>query len=260
MGAEMGIIPVQNAADLAASPQLRARDFWQPLEHDDLGTRLTYPGPWAVGHGAPPTLRHRAPLIGEHNAEILPALASSAPAAAETAPPPVAPDPKPLAGIKVLDFGWFMTGPVTTRPLADYGATVVTIESVTRPDAIRLVGPHKDGVFGVNRGGDHAQRRTSHLGITLNLRSEEGKAVARRLVAWADIVFDNFGADVMQRMGFGDEDLRAIKPGIIVLTCSGQGRPGRTGRSRAAAPTSSRWPVCITSRASRTSRPKTSAC
>ncbi len=226
MGAGMGIIPVQNAADLAVSPQLLARDFWQPLEHDDLGEQLTYPGPWAVGHGAPPTLRRRAPLIGEHNAEILPALASSAPAAAETAPPPVAPDSKPLAGIKVLDFGWFMTGPVTTRPLADYGATVVTIESVTRPDSIRLVGPHKDGVFGVNRGGDHAQRRTSHLGITLNLRSEEGKAVARRLVAWADIVFDNFGADVMQRMGFGDEDLRAIKPDIIVLTCSGQGETG----------------------------------
>ena len=143
-----------------------------------------------------------------------------------TAPPPAAPDPKPLAGIKVLDFGWFMTGPVTTRPLADYGATVVTIESVTRPDSIRLVGPHKDGVFGVNRGGDHAQRRTSHLGITLNLRSEEGKAVARRLVAWADIVFDNFGANVMDRMGFGDEELRAIKPDIIVLTCSGQGETG----------------------------------
>ena len=231
LGAGMGIVPVQDAADLAASPQLRARDFWQPLEHDDLGARLTYPGPWAVGHGAPPTLRHRAPLIGEHNAEILPALASAAPAAPTpavdaTAPEPAAPDPKPLAGIKVLDFGWFMTGPVTTRPLADYGATVVTIESVTRPDSIRLVGPHKDGVFGINRGGDHVQRRTSHLGITLNLRSEAGKAVARRLVAWADIVFDNFGAGTMQRLGFGDEALRAIKPGIIVLTCSGQGETG----------------------------------
>ena len=223
--AGMGIIPVQDAADLAVSPQLLARDFWQPLAHDDLGEELTYPGPWAVGHGAPPTLRRRAPLIGEHNAEILSALPSPAPANG-TAPPPATPDPKPLAGLKVLDFGWFMTGPVTTRPLADYGATVVTIESVTRPDSIRLVGPHKDGVFGVNRGGDHAQRRTSHLGLTLNLRSEEGKEIARRMVAWADIVFDNFGANVMDRMGFGDDDLRKIKPDIIVLTCSGQGETG----------------------------------
>ena len=219
----LSIIPVQNAADLAASPQLRARQFWQDLEHEYLGSTLTYPGPWAKGVGAPPTLRHRAPRIGEHNDEILSQLAAPVPAATPDLP---APDPKPLAGIKILDFGWFMVGPVTTNVLADYGATIVKIESATRPDSIRLVGPHKDGIFGIDRGGDNAQHRTSEFGIALNLQREEGRDVARRLVAWADIVFDNFAAGAMERIGFGYDAVRAIKPDVIMLSCCGQGQTG----------------------------------
>ena len=143
------VIPVQTAADLAASAQLHARAFWEVLHHDDLGADLTYPGPWAKGTECPPDLRRRAPRIGEHNEEILPALTAPGlpPPAADPSPPaPLRPDPKPLAGLKILDFGWFMVGPVTTRVLADYGATVVKIESSRRPDMQRLVGPHKDGI------------------------------------------------------------------------------------------------------------------
>ena len=205
--------------------RLRARGFWQALPHDELGTDLTYPGPWAQGAGPLPTLRHRAPRIGEHNDTILPAL-SPDPAPRAAAAPIADPDSKPLAGLKVLDFGWLMVGPVTTRVLADYGATVVHVESATRLDTQRLTGPHKDGIFGIDRGGDNAQRRTSHLGVSLNLKTDAGQEIARRLVAWADVVVDNFAGGARQRMGFGYDALRAIKPDIISLSCSGQGGAG----------------------------------
>ena len=227
MDRNLSIIPVQDSADLAKSPQLAARAFWQPLAHDELGTTLTYPGPWAQGTEAPPSLRHRAPRIGEHNEAILTGLAGRpAPVAVSGEAPVLRPDPKPLAGLKILDFGWFMVGPVTTNFLADYGAEIIKIESTTHPDSVRLVGPHKDGVFGIDRGGDHAQHRTSERGMTLNLGTAEGQSIARRLVGWADVVFDNFAAGAMERMGFGDDALRAINPELVVLSCCGQGQTG----------------------------------
>ena len=222
----LSIMPIQNAADIANNAQLRARDFWQPLDHEALETALTYPGPWAKGSEAPPTLRRRAPRIGEHSDEILTAASSASRHDSPAALEEQASDLKPLAGVKVLDFSWFVVGPVTTKPFSDYGADVIRIESSVQPDLIRLAGPHKDGVFGIDRGGDNAQLRTGQRSIALNLSTDGGKALARRLVAWADVVVDNFAAGAIDRMGFGYEALRAISPEIIMLSCCGQGQDG----------------------------------
>ena len=217
--------PVQNAADLAASPQLRARQFWQDLEHEYLGSTLTYPGPWAKGVGAPPTLRHRAPRIGEHNDEIL--LPTRGPRSRRH---PRSTCPRPQAArreSRSSTSAGFMVGPrhhQRSRRLRRHDRQDRI--PPPRPDSIRLVGPHKDGIFGIDRGGDNAQHRTSEFGIALNLQREEGRDVARRLVAWADIVFDNFAAGAMERIGFGYDAVRAIKPDVIMLSCCGQGQTG----------------------------------
>jgi len=64
------LYPVNTAADILDSPQLAARDFWREIEHPELGVTITYPGPFANASGTPLRLSRRAPLIGEHNAEI----------------------------------------------------------------------------------------------------------------------------------------------------------------------------------------------
>ena len=64
------VYPVSTAAELLNSPQLTARGFWVALEHPELGTTITYPGPFAKCSETPPKVTRRAPLIGEHNQEI----------------------------------------------------------------------------------------------------------------------------------------------------------------------------------------------
>lgn len=66
----LGLCPVSNPKDLLESSQLEARNFWVEVDHPELGTTITYPGAFAQASGTPLTIRHRAPLIGEHNEEI----------------------------------------------------------------------------------------------------------------------------------------------------------------------------------------------
>ena len=72
-------------------------------------------------------------------------------------------------GIKVADFAWVGVGPITTKYLADHGATVIRIESHTRPDVLRLAPPWRDGQPGLNRSQFFASFNTSKYGITLDL-------------------------------------------------------------------------------------------
>jgi len=131
-----------------------------------------------------------------------------------------------LAGIKVVDFSWYAVGPQTARHLADHGAEVVRVESSTSPDALRLVGPFKDGVSGINRSGYFNNQNPNKYGITLNLKLPQAVEIARKLVARADVVTESFTAGVMERFGLAYDDLRKINPDIIMVSMSAQGRGG----------------------------------
>ena len=228
-----GLFPSSTASDLVADPQLEARGFWQELEHPELNRSIRYPGPFAKASRTPPTLRHRAPLIGEHNAEILNGAARVplSPGDGATKPAP-GPTSKPLADLKVADFSWLMIGPMTVKPLADYGAQVIHVESSVRVDNQRTAPPHKDGILDPECAGDYSQVRTGNRSITLDIASPEGLRVAKRIIAWADIVFDNFAVGTMQRLGLGYDDIRAINPEAIVLSCNGQGPGGPHSASK----------------------------
>jgi benzylsuccinate CoA-transferase BbsF subunit len=132
-----------------------------------------------------------------------------------------------LEGIRVADFSWAYVGPLTAKALADCGAEVIKIEGRSRPDVERAaVPPFKDNVPGFNRGGHFNSVNTSKRSLCINLARPKGKEVAKRLVAWADIVIENFSGGAMERMGLGYEVLRKIKPDIIMVSSSMQGQTG----------------------------------
>ena len=140
--------------------------------------------------------------------------------------------PLPLDGVRVLDFTQVMMGPCCTQMLGDYGADVIKIERVGLGDLSRWsVGEDPDGgnnpVF--------ASLNRNKRSVALNLKSEADRQAALRLVESADVVVSNFRPGVIERMGFGYDDLRRINPRIICavghgIRAGGTLRPQGAGR------------------------------
>ncbi|HEX9880609.1 MAG TPA: CoA transferase, partial [Candidatus Binatia bacterium] len=99
-----------------------------------------------------------------------------------------------LEGVKIVEFGAYAAGPVVGKHLADYGATVVHVESKARPDGFRThYPPYKDNKFGLNRSGLFGLSNCGKLGITLNVKkAPKAIELAKRVVSWADVVIENF--------------------------------------------------------------------
>ena len=135
---------------------------------------------------------------------------------------------KALNGVKVADFCWLAAGPISTSWLGRFGAEVVKIESHKRVDVDRTTPPFAQGTAWLgDRSGLFANSGgTGRYSITLNLSHRKGKEVARRLVAWADIVSENFTTGTMAKWGLAYENLKKIKPDIIMLSLSMYGQSG----------------------------------
>src|SRR6266851_3869881 len=132
-----------------------------------------------------------------------------------------------LGHVKVLEFGAYAAGPCISKYLANFGASVIHVESTQRPDGFRLqYPPYKEGVVGLNRSGCFAFFNDSKKGVTLNLKSPKGLELALRLVDWADIVIENMRPGVVARLGLGYEKLREQKPELIMLSTSNMGQTG----------------------------------
>jgi benzylsuccinate CoA-transferase BbsF subunit len=132
----------------------------------------------------------------------------------------------PLSGIKVADFSWIAVGPTTAKYLADHGATTVRVETSNPPDRLRVVAPFKDGVFGANRSQFFGSFNTSKLSVSLNLKHPKGMEVARRLITWADVYLESFSAGTAKDLGLDYETVRAINPGIIMVSTNLMGQTG----------------------------------
>lgn len=132
----------------------------------------------------------------------------------------------PLSGLKVLDFMWQAAGPWATALLADYGATVIRIESETFPDLLRGTPPFKDNQPAINHSYGFCPANSSKLSMALNLDHPQGPAIARRLVAWADVVTENFSQGTMAGWGLDYEELVKIKSDLIMLSSSPLGQTG----------------------------------
>ena len=126
----------------------------------------------------------------------------------------------PLAHIKVLDLTRVRAGPTCVKQLADWGADVVKIEQPGRGD-----GQMGDARLGADFQNLHRNKRS----ITLNLKSEGGKAVFMKLAESADVIVENYRPDVKHRLGIDYETVRAINPGIVYGSISGFGQDGPYG-------------------------------
>jgi crotonobetainyl-CoA:carnitine CoA-transferase CaiB-like acyl-CoA transferase len=120
-----------------------------------------------------------------------------------------------LHNIRVLDFTWVLAGPYATRLLADFGAEVIKVQPLLSTEA--------DDAF--SRGYDATWNRNK-LGVTLNLNTLEGLELAKRLVTVCDVVAESFAPRVMANWGLDYENLKKIKPSIIMMSLSLMGQTG----------------------------------
>jgi len=137
---------------------------------------------------------------------------------------------KALQDIKIADFTWYVAGPFCTRYLADYGAQIIKVESAKVLDGVRPYPPYKDNIPGVNRGGYFHNYNSNKLGITLNMRHPKGCEIARKIIMWSDIVAESFSPGVMNSLGLGYDDLKKMKPEIIMISLSSKGQTGPQSR------------------------------
>lgn len=214
---------VSPAAALALSTH-EERGYFEAHDHPVAGAARTPRMPFVLRDGrARPT---RAPLLGEHDDELLAELDDVPFDDAGPAAAPVAASHRgaPLNGLRIIDFTMFQAGPMATLMASDLGADVIKIEAVQRLDGWR----------GVGRGGDRPWEHSGLFnwanrgkrGITLNLNDARAVDLVRRLVATADVVVENYTPRVMANFGLDYERLAEIKPDLVMLSMPGFGREG----------------------------------
>jgi crotonobetainyl-CoA:carnitine CoA-transferase CaiB-like acyl-CoA transferase len=208
---------VLEPAELTGNAQLDARGFFVTVQ--SAAGEVRDVGFAARVEGARPPARLRVPAVGEH-------------ARPGTARPRRAPSHGPRGtadGIRVLDLTWVLAGPYATKILADHGAEIIKIESRHRPDPTRFsAGFHlsRSGIPGPDTSGYFNNVNRNKKSVTVNLRTPDGRALARRLAEHADVVIENFAAGVLDRLGLGYEQLSETRPDIVVVSMSGMGHTG----------------------------------
>jgi crotonobetainyl-CoA:carnitine CoA-transferase CaiB-like acyl-CoA transferase len=127
-------------------------------------------------------------------------------------------DARALSGLKVVEFAHVIAGPLAGTLLADLGADVVHVEDPQHGDPQRNAGPAKDGV--------HLWWKVAarnKKSVTLNLRTEEGRELARKLAKWADVVICNFRVSTLERWELDFRSLNKINPKLVMLQVTGFG-------------------------------------
>jgi CoA:oxalate CoA-transferase len=127
----------------------------------------------------------------------------------------------PLSGIRVVDLTRILAGPFCTMMLADMGADVIKVETPGAGDPLRGQGAIRDGLSWYFAGFNRNKRS-----VTLNLRSDEGRAVLARLIEGSDVLVENYRPGVLAAMGFDEARLKALKPDLVYCNISGFGTSG----------------------------------
>jgi crotonobetainyl-CoA:carnitine CoA-transferase CaiB-like acyl-CoA transferase len=139
-------------------------------------------------------------------------------------------DGLPLDDVKVLDFCWVVAAPAASRVMADYGATVIRVETTNRVDTARTFGPFHGGQPSAEASILFQSMNAGKLGLTLDLARPEARDVVFDLVRWADVVMESFSPRVLPKLGLDYEALRKVKPDIIMLSTCIMGQTGPLSR------------------------------
>lgn len=206
---------VATTQDLLESPQLRHRNFFVKIDHPVAG-EIEYPGaPFIMSRT--PFEWCRAPLLGEHNDTVL--LQDRHEAKQQNIGKGDHPVKMPLEGLRVLDFTHVWAGPYCTRILGDLGAEVIKVESISRGDGGRGRGVARFHAYSRNK-----------LGLTLDLRTDEGRKHIRKLIGMSDVVVENFSVGVMKRLGIDYDECQKIRTDIVYIALPAFGRTGPEAR------------------------------
>ena len=174
--------------------------------------------PWLMSVAAPSPIR-TAPEVGASDAETLWEPRQSRSEAASGG--------RPLAGLRVVDFTAFWAGPSATHSLAAFGADVIKIESVQRPDGIRYSGGmRKDVDDWWEYGWVFHAMNTNKRSVTLDLQTDEGVGLIKTLIAQADVVIENFSPRVMDQFGLGADVLLELNPRLVMVRMPAFGLTG----------------------------------
>jgi len=128
--------------------------------------------------------------------------------------------------LKVLDFSTSVVGPSAARLLADYGATVIKVESLIHLDGLRTSPPYMNKESGVNRSGYFNNYNGGKLSFSLNMRIPKAIDIAKRLVRWADVLIEGFRPGVMAKFGLDYESCKAQKADLIMVSTTMLGQSG----------------------------------
>ena len=215
------VAPVLDVSDVLASRHFAARGAFVDAEVAP-GVRGRLPSGFLEVDGARVGFRHRAPELGEHNDDLARA-PGERPARPEPGRRTAAIPSRPLAGLRVVDFGIIVIGNEIGRLLADQGADVIKIENRAFPDAARVG-------YGGTLSHSFVAGSRNKRSFGVNLRTPEGVALLKRLVAEADVVLENFKPGTLEKLGLGYESLRAVNPDVVMLSTNALGSTGPWSR------------------------------
>ncbi len=217
------LAPMSTTQDVLDSEHLQSRGYFVKPAGEGAAADVLYPGPFAKFEKSPLRATRRPPQLGEHTRQVLEELERLQPKQQAAARPD---DAAPLAGVKILDFMWALAGPGATRILADWGATVIRVESSSRVCVGRTLHPFVDGDESQEKSAIFHTVNAGKRMLTLDLMSPEGLEVARDLVRWADVVTESFSPRAMKAFGLDYDSLKAINPDIIMLSTCLMGQTG----------------------------------
>ena len=140
---------------------------------------------------------------------------------------------RPLEGLKVVELTRAIVGPVTGRVLADCGAEVIHVESKRAIEPLRMMHPYKDDIPHVERSGYYSKYNVDKYGVTLNLTNPDGLALMRRLIARADVFVESNVPEVKVKYGLDYENVKNLRPDIIMLSSCQMGQRGPYAKFRA---------------------------
>lgn len=220
------ITPSALVSDLLTNPHFADRGFWRDVDLDEART-ARYCGPLVHFSDDAPERRLAVPQLGADNESVDTARSPyAATVAAADGGPASDGSELPLSGLKVVEFSWVIATPSAVRILADYGATVVKVETESRPDTMRTVNPFVDEDPHPDNSVGYGVYNAGKRSLSLDLSKPESRAVVEDLIRWADISTESWAPGAAARMGYGYDDFSAINPRLIMLSSSLLGQSG----------------------------------
>jgi len=212
--------PINSPAEIHASAQLAERDFFCSVGGVDGFPRSFVAVRSRDGEAAPTRPSEHAP------AESWTPLPDTAP------PDPAPPDPAPRGtpawdGLRLLEFGSGAAGPIATRYFAEHGATVLRVESSTRPDFLRVYALGPDNPHGLEGSELFDALNVGKRSVTLNLKEPAAREIAQRLATeWADAVSENFAPRAMPAFGLDYDTLAEVRHDLVMVSACLNGNTG----------------------------------